>query len=103
MKTSRLGLKGVVKLAAFILCGLMLLASVSAFRESAVLGYALVAVPVLLCGVAMFNSVRKSVWGLAFLVLGLGMLEIYLGVAKECRFHGCLVVQGLWSSWFYVS
>jgi len=82
MKTSRLGLKGVVKLAAFTLCGLMLLASISAFRESSLLGYALVTVPALFCGVAMFNSVRKSAWGLAFLVLGLGTLEIYLGTAK---------------------
>ncbi len=50
MKTSRLGLKGVVKLAAFTLCGLMLLASISAFRESSLLGYALVAVPALFVG-----------------------------------------------------
>lgn len=81
-KTSRFGLKGVVRLAAFILCGLMPLACVLAFREGSVLGCALVALPALFCGAAMFNSVRKSVWGIAFLVLGLGTLEIYLGAAK---------------------
>lgn len=82
MKTSRFGLKGAVKLAAFFVCGLMLLASVSAFRENPALGAALVAVPALFCAMVMFNSVRKSAWGLAFLVLGLGTLEIYLGAAK---------------------
>ena len=82
MKTSRFGLKGAVKLAAFFTCGLMLLTSVSAFRENPALGAALVAVPALFCAMAMFNSVRKSAWGLAFLVLGLGTLEIYLGTAK---------------------
>lgn len=82
MKTSKFSLKSVAKLAAFCVCGIMLLTSVSAFRENSMLGYALVAVPALFCGVVIFNFVRKSVWGISFFVLGLGTLEIYLGTAK---------------------
>lgn len=82
MKTSKSGLTGVFKMIAWFVAALLLLSSFSAFRASPALGYALVAIPALFWGLAMLNSVRKSVWGLALLMLGLGVLEIYLGAAK---------------------
>lgn len=82
MKASKFSWRGVFKIGMYFVFALMLLASISAFRESPLLGFAMVAIPTAYAGGAMFNSVRKSVWGMAFLILGVGVLEIYLGVAK---------------------
>lgn len=61
---------------------LMIVSSISAFRESVLLGTALIAVPAMYMVMKMFMTVSKSKIGLAFLFLGLGMLEICLEVAN---------------------
>lgn len=82
MTASKFSMTGKFKIAAYIVFSLMLLVSISAFRESPVLGFALSGIPLLFIGVAILNMIRKSVWGGGLLMFSIGVLEIYLGVAK---------------------
>ncbi|MFC6674029.1 hypothetical protein [Marinobacterium aestuariivivens] len=78
----------------YFVFALMIVSSVSAFRESVLLGTALIAVPAMYMVIKMSMTVSKSKVGLAFLFLGLGMLEIYLGIANTLPISWVLGLVG---------
>lgn len=82
MKTKSSVLGKAVRWALYAMVALMLVASVSAFRESVLLGMALVVIPAIFFAAIFFRAIAKSIWAVAFLMFSVGVLEIYSGFAK---------------------
>lgn len=82
MKSKSSGAKRFLRGVLCVVCALMLVLSVSAFRESALFGATLAAFPVIYLAAVFFRSIAKSVWAIAFLAFAVGVLEIYAGIAN---------------------
>lgn len=88
------------KIAKAILYGtfaLMIIASVPAFRESVLLGSALIALPVLYAVINMLMRAGRIKVSLAFLFIGFGLLECSLGIVKGIPVSWVLgFIYGMW-------